>query len=412
MRNCLSGKSNFGEKLMSIIKDYYDVIVIGAGPAGSVSARFAAENGASTLLLERDQGPGNPVRCAEGVSHNGIVPFIEIDPKWISTKIEQARLYSPNGDYLDMFQNGTGYVLDRTLFDPALANLACQKGAQLLTKADAIGLIYDNDKISGVKFRYFDKIYDVKCKIVIGADGVESRVGRWAGIDTVLDLKDLDTCVQYTLTGLDISSLRVDFFFGREVAPGGYIWIFPKSKDTANVGIGIAGDLATDKSPKEYLDEFIEKKFPNASVLRSVCGGVPTAKMLKNPITDNLILVGDAAHQVNPITGGGIVQVMIAGQFAGETAAEAIKANNYSEKFLRKYIKKWNNRLGANQSFMYSVKEKFMRMDNERFNNLVKICSAIPSEKLTLKEFFKTIVKGDPMMILQLAKAFVTSKLK
>ena len=397
---------------MSVIKDYYDVIVIGGGPAGSVSARFAAENGASTLLIERDQGPGNPVRCAEGVSHAGISPFIDIDQKWISTKVEQARLYSPDGKYLDMFQNGTGYVLDRTLFDPALANLACQKGAQLLMKADAIGLIYTDDKITGVKIRYFNKIYNVKCKIVIGADGVESRVGRWAGIDTVLDLKDLDTCVQYTLTGIDVSSLRVDFFFGREVAPGGYIWIFPKSKNTANVGIGIAGDLAKDKSPKEYLDDFVQKKFPNASILRSVCGGVPTAKMLKKPIADNIILVGDAAHQVNPITGGGIVQVMIAGQFAGETAAEAIKANDCSEKFLKKYIKRWNSRLGANQNFMYSVKEKFMRMDNNRFNNLVKICSAIPPEKLTLKEFFKTIVKGDPMLILQVAKAFVSSKIK
>ena len=128
-----------------MLKDRYDVVVIGAGPAGSVAARFAAENGVSVLVLERDREPGIPVRCAEGVSHKGIAPFIEIDERWIASTIEVARLHSPDGNEAHMLNNGTGYVLERRVFDAALCSLACKFGADLLTKADAIDLIWENN---------------------------------------------------------------------------------------------------------------------------------------------------------------------------------------------------------------------------------------------------------------------------
>ena len=249
------------------------------------------------------------------------------------------------------------------------------------------------------------------CDIVIAADGVESRVGRWAGIDTKVRMADIDTCVQYTLANLDIKENRCEFFFGNEKCPGGYIWIFPKSDNTANVGLGIAGHRITDKSPKDYLDVFVQERFPNASITYTVYGGVPTAATLKEIVKDNLMLVGDAARQVNPITGGGIVQGMIAGAFAGKVAADAIKKGDYSKKFLKSYEKKWNKALGANQKFMFSVKELFMGMPDSRFDNLVEMCSKIPREKFTLKELFKEAIKGDPKLLAEMAKSFLVSKL-
>ena len=107
-----------------MVKDRYDIVVIGAGPAGSVAARFAAENGASVLMLERDREPGIPVRCAEGVSHNGIAPFIDIDKRWIASQIDIAKLTSPNNESAFMHNNGVGYVLERRIFDTALCELA------------------------------------------------------------------------------------------------------------------------------------------------------------------------------------------------------------------------------------------------------------------------------------------------
>ncbi|MDP8210966.1 MAG: NAD(P)/FAD-dependent oxidoreductase [Candidatus Stygibacter australis] len=390
----------------------YDVVVIGAGPAGSVTARYAAEKGIKVLLLERDREAGIPVRCAEGVSQNGIAPFIDIDPKWIATKIDSACLHSPDGEIAYMYNNGTGYVLERRIFDTELCNLAIQAGAEMLTKADAVGLEFEGTKITGVRYEHNGEIKIANCSIVIGADGVESRVGRWAGINTTLALNDIDTCVQYTVSGIDFKSDTCHFYFGRDVSPGGYIWIFPKSNKTANIGIGISGDLAADKGPKEYLDEFMEKQFPDASVNYTVYGGVPTAWGINEYIKDNIMLVGDSARQVNPITGGGIVQAMIAARIAGRVAADSIAAGDQSKKYLLRYKKEWDAKLGKIQKTMYSMKEKFMNMNDEKFNKLVKMCQGIPKDEFSLKKLFSVAMKGNPLLVAEIAKTFVMSKLK
>ncbi|MCF7913222.1 MAG: NAD(P)/FAD-dependent oxidoreductase [Candidatus Cloacimonetes bacterium] len=390
----------------------YDIVVIGAGPAGSVAARYAAEQGASVLMLERDREAGIPVRCAEGVSRNGIAPFIDINPKWIAATIDSACLHSPDGEQAYMYNNGTGYVLERRLFDTELCNLAITTGVEMLTKADAIGLEYSGEKITGVRFKHFGEIKIANCSIVIGADGVESRVGRWAGINTALALNDIDTCVQYTVSGIDFESDACHFYFGKKVSPGGYIWIFPKSGNTANIGIGISGDLAAEKGPKAYLDEFMKRTFPEAKVNYTVFGGVPTAWGLKEYIKDNIMLVGDAARQVNPITGGGIVQAMIAAGIAGQVAADSIKAGDQSKKFLLRYKKEWDSKLGKIQKTMYSMKERFMKMDDSKFNNLVRLCQSIPKEEFSLKKLFSVAMKGDPLLVAEIARAFVASKLK
>jgi len=393
-----------------MVKDFYDVVVIGAGPAGSVAARFAAENGAEVLMLERDREPGIPVRCAEGVSHNGIEPFIEIDKRWIAAEIDVAKLNSPDGNYAEMLNNGKGYILERRIFDTALCELACQHGADLLTKADAVDLIYKNEKISGVKYMYLNKMHEVKCNIVIGADGVESRVGRWAGINTAVSLKDIEPCVQYTVAGLDIRKDMLEMYFGNEVSPGGYLWIFPKSSHTANIGIGIAGHKTENGGPKKYLDKFMQENFPEAKITYTMFGGVTVSDTLKEIVKDNIMLVGDAARQVNPLTGGGIVQGMIAGGIAGKVAAEAVKAENFSKKFLKKYRKEWNKRLGKNQTMMYKIKQKFMKMSDKEFNNIVAFCKKIPQDKFTLGELFKEAIKDDPKLVIQLAKSIFLGK--
>ncbi len=395
-----------------MIKDKYDVVVIGAGPAGSVTARFAAENGASVLIMERDREPGIPVRCAEGVSHKGIEPYIDIDRRWIASDIDVAKLQAPNGENVKMYNNGKGYVLERRIFDTALCEVACKHGADLITKADALDLVKENGKIVGVKYKYLGEIKTVKCDIVIGADGVESRVGRWAGIDTKVSLDDMETAVQYTLCDIEIEDKTCEFYFGNEIAPGGYVWVFPKSGNTANVGIGISGDLAKEHGPKYYLDKFIAERYPRATITYTVFGGVPTAWGLEEIVRDNIMLVGDAARQVNPISGGGIVQGMIAGEICGKVAAEAVKKQKFDKKTLKAYRKNWDKRLGKNQKVIHAMKNKFMKLSDPEFNNLMKVCNSIPPEKMTVPRLFKEAVKDDPKLVMEVAKTFITAKFK
>jgi len=391
----------------------YHVVVIGAGPAGSVTARFIAEAGLKVLLLERDREPGIPVRCAEGVSHAGIIPFIDIDPKWICTTIEGAILHAPDGNSVEMYNNGTGYVLDRRVFDRALADLAVSKGAILKTKADAIGLLKnEHDKIAGVRYRHGKTIHSVLCQIVIGADGVESQVSRWAGFKSCLAAEDIDVCCQYTVNNISVPTDLCQFYFGLDVSPGGYLWIFPKSPTQANIGVGIGGDDAKPgKGPRYYLDKFMNAHFPNASVNYIVYGGVPT-KAGKDFIADHVMLVGDAAHQVNPITGGGIVQGMLAGKYAAETAIKAIADGDTTAKNLKSYPAKWEKHLGKNQRFLYAIKQKFMGMNDKIFNTIVSTCNKIPRDELNLYRLFMETLREDPKLLAQLATSFVVSKIK
>jgi len=122
--------------------------------------------------------------------------------------------------------------------------------------------------------------------------------------------------------------------------------------------------------------------------------------------------VGDAAHQVNPITGGGIVQAMIAARSAGKVAAEAVKQKRFDAKFLKKYTKEWDKTLGDTQKVIFKMKEKFMKLTDERFNGIVDFCQKVPADKFSLKALFTEAVKGDPKLMMDVAKAFVVSKIK
>ncbi len=397
--------------LLPNIEKEYDVIVVGAGPGGSVTARFSAENNLSTLILERDREAGIPVRCAEGISGGGLDAFINIDERFISSRIRKARLYTPDGNHLDMRSKVEGYVLERRVFDSALCDIACQKGAEMLTKADVTGIKKTSDGKMKVFFTYKGLQRYVTCKIVIGADGVESRVGRWAGIDTTLKLNDISSSTQYRINNIQLDSEMISFYFGNKIAPGGYVWVFHKSSNSANVGIGITGNFAQNKPAQDYLDEFIKIHFPEASISYTVYSGVPIANTLDKIVADNVMLVGDAARQVNPVTGGGIKQAMVAGKIAGEVAAEAILKNDYSTKILKKYSQEWERVLGSKHRFMYKIKEKVLNAPDERLNKISNICKGLPAEDISLTYLFKAVVKGDPKLVAEMATAFVLSKI-
>ena len=319
------------------MKDEFDVIVVGGGPAGSTAARFAAEGGASVLMLEKDRDIGMPVRCGEAVGAEGLKNFIEPNPKWIASTIDAFRLVAPSGKYVDIENLAeAGYVLDRRMFDYELALLAGNTGVAILTKAYVYDLVKNGDEIIGVKATHLSEEIEFRAKIIIAADGVESRVGRWAGLKTTIKIKDIEAAVQMSVSNISCVSNRLDFYLGANKAPGGYLWVFPKGDKFANIGIGVGGIHNKKKSARKYLEEFMESYYPDAAILTTVVGGVPCAHTLPNIATDNLMICGDAAHMVNPVTGGGIISGMQGGKLAGIIAAEAVIARNYSYSFLKK----------------------------------------------------------------------------
>ena len=389
------------------MKKEYDVIVVGGGPAGSTAARYAASGGASVLMLEKDRDIGYPVRCGEAVSHEGVTQFIEPDPKWIAATVTKFRLVAPNGKEVIPLLDGTGYVLERRLFDYAVAKLAAEEGAEIVTKAYAYDLLTDAaGRAVGVKALIKDEQVEIRSRIVIGADGVESRVGRWAGIDSVCSIHDMESCAQMTLSGIEVVQDRLDFYFGEELAPGGYLWVFPKGKNSANVGIGISVEEAKKKSAIKYLEEFVDRIFPHAAMLTRIAGGVPCAATCDTLVKNNVMLVGDAGHQVNPTSGGGIISGMIGGMIAGQVAAEAIKANDLS--LLPEYQKRWQKRLGWRHEVFYTIKEAISDFSNETLNSIAESALKLPEGKRTLGGIFRAALWNKPSLLIDVAKVFIS----
>ncbi len=385
----------------------YDVVVVGAGPAGSVTARFAAELGVKVLIVERRQEIGVPVLCGEGVSRRIDNWGMLEGKRWIASNMEGARIYSPDGTMVklsaDLAGNETGYVIYRDIFDQELARQATKAGAKIMMNTNAIGLLQDNNKITGLKAKQFDDEFEIEADIVVGADGVESKVGQWAEINTRLDPKDLETCCQYTLTNIDCKDAYCDFYLGNKIAPGGYVWVFPKGKDVANVGIGVLASLSEAGMPKKLLDNFIanDPRLKNGNPIRFLAGAVPVAKPVET-VKDNLLLVGDAARQVDPITGGGLTTCLEGGKIAGETIGTAVEKQQFDQETLSAYELGWKEAFGKKLKRNYMVKEILLGFDDKTLNMLADSLKDFKFEEISTFALVKALVLKHPTLLMKL----------
>jgi len=392
------------------MKDQYDVIVIGAGPGGSIAAKTAAKKGLSVLMIEKRQEIGDPVRCAEGVSKVLLRKHIEPDHRWICADVKGSRIFSPDGTMIEMAEEisggEVGYVLERKLFDRALAYESAKAGADVVVKTRATGLITEDGFVRGVKLMHLGEEKEVRSKLVIGADGIESKVGRWAGIDTSLKPADIETCAQFLMSGTGIDQDYCYFYLGNEMAPSGYIWVFPKGDGLANVGIGILGSKSGKKHAMDYLSEFVRQKFPDGDILEIDVGGVPVSGSIERTIANGLMLVGDAARQSDPITGGGIINAMEAGRIAGEVAFEAISRNDVSTVMLETYEKRWRQTLGMEIDNSLIVKDVFVGFTDKEINSLAHSLKNVNFSSMSLIDLLYALFRANKKLLWDLRVLF------
>lgn len=379
----------------------YDVIVVGAGPAGSVAARLAAQAGLRTLLLEKRPVIGEPVRCAEAIGADLSRPFIEPDARWIDARITHFAVHNSRGEFVKLPPAEPTLVVDRRLFDKQLARLAEQAGAELRTDTAAIGLLSDEKGIKGVRVLHAAKEETLHSRLVVAADGTESQAARWAGLNTVSPPTDYYIAAEYLLTGLggSIDPHVCEYHLIHILAPGGYLWTFPKGADSANVGLvttvnGVKGLRAFD-----LLDRFIAERYPMAAVATKIAGGIHVTGALQKMTANGLVVVGDAAHQADPLTGGGIVLGMIGAQLAMQAAVQALSHGEATKEALRPYEIGWRQRFGRMHTALYQIRKLLTRMDQERVDRLIAKAAQIPIGEMSLGRILLSLLKHDPALI-------------
>ncbi len=368
----------------------YDIVVIGCGPAGTTTARAAAKKGLKVLLIDKRQELGAPIQCSGALSANALEECeIEPDDEFIQEKIYGFGVYNESGeqtviDYrsLKPEKYGTGagkkplgFVVDRRRFDRFLMTLAERAGVEVWLKTEGIHYKPLDDGTCEVHLRKFNKEITLRTHVLVGADGLQSQVGKWAGLQTHIKMTELASCLQFVVDRVETNGL-LEIITGHEWAPGGYAWLFPKGNGYAEVGLGVIRTM-TKENAQWHLDHFIKNSFlkerlKNARILEVHGGGVPLAAPLRTQFAANLILVGDAARHVNPITGGGIHTAMSGGLIAGNFLAELIQSGQKATaENLKEYQNCWLEKLGNKMWDLYRTKKSIFEMKDIAQRNLI-----------------------------------------
>ncbi|MCW4006993.1 MAG: NAD(P)/FAD-dependent oxidoreductase [Candidatus Bathyarchaeota archaeon] len=347
-----------------------DVIVIGAGPAGTACAKKLAENGLSVKVYEKRAEIGAPKRCGEGISEASQDFVGKVPERCIARRIKGARIYAPDGRHLDAVLEKGGMVLERKVFDKWLAEEAVKAGAQVQANTFVSSLLKDDrGYYTGVKAEFLGNECEDKAKVVVCATGAESPLRTQAlGVYSKVNL--IDSCIQYEMTNIETDPDFIHIYLSSVLAPRGYVWVFPKGEHRANVGLGI---VPQDKKPKEFMNQFLAQhpEISKGSILEVNAGCVPVGGLVKDMVANGFVLCGEGANHVNAIHGGGIKEAVISGQLAADTITTCLKKDDVSKKALSTYNEVWWDERGSHLKKVEKLRETLEKLSDQDLNDLV-----------------------------------------
>ncbi len=378
----------------------FDVIVVGAGPAGSMAAYHAAKGGCKTALIDRKEVVGVPVRCGEAVGFKGFSKSLEIEDSWVLSSVNKITMISPSGDKVNLVnpgKMGNNYILDRLVMDKDLAEKAIKAGADFFPLTPVTSVSFDGN----ATYTCVSTEKTFTASSLVLADGVESRLARSLGWNTTLSLEDVETCAISVVEHENIEDGVIELYLGNNIAPGGFLWVFPRGGNSANVGLGILGKYSSPGKAKELLENFVKNTYPGGTVTRSHCAGVPVGQWLRPLVRYGALVVGDAARQVSSLTGGGIAYALFAGRVAGETVAEAKKGDAIDYTHLKKYQKRWAQYCGKQQERSYALKSMLLEKNNDSFFNSIaqSLLKEKPETLSYMRVFMRTFARHPSILL-------------
>jgi len=353
-----------------------DAVVVGGGPCGSLAAWTLAKLGADVAVFEEHREIGLPSHCAGHVSQKGLKRLgLHLPQKIFENKIYGAVFYSPSGlEFRVKRSSPVTCVLNRELLDKHLAELAMKAGAQYFTGLRVNSIVSKSGSVAGVSVRRKGVKEIVASNIVIDAEGCSSLLLKRVGLQT-LDRSMVVNAIQAEVDQVDDMDM-VEVYLGRKYAPGFFAWIIPKKNGSAKVGLATkAGD------PREYLRRLMQKhpvaskRLMKSKITSLSMHPISLGETIPKTYANGLLVVGDAASQVKPTTGGGIIFGLLCAKIAGEVAYEAVKNGDFSEKFLSRYQFRWKKSIGFELNVMRQLRKRLNRLSNGQMDKIIGLCS-------------------------------------
>ncbi|HSB56587.1 MAG TPA: NAD(P)/FAD-dependent oxidoreductase [Nitrosopumilaceae archaeon] len=372
-------------------KEYdYDIVVVGAGPAGTSAAWTAAKKGLRVAVLEREEA------IAQSVRTSGVTWINEINKFGITSDfynpIKNYSFYSPNNHVTIHSDEYQAAVLDVRKTYQFLANQAANAGADIFVRTNVTSPLTSEGKLVGVKATSLKDDLIFRSKLVIDASGFYSVIGKNLGI--VSQWKRFGVGAEYEAYVENIDPETWSLMVGQKYSPAGYAWIFPLGKNRIRIGVGI-GKPESQVDPTQRLLELVEKKPGPIAQLGKITpiefhyGLIPNEGLTHATIADNLILVGDAAGHANPLVLEGIRYAIEFGRLAGHVGANSILQGNASKESLKPYEDTWKKAIGSKIKAAIKVQSRWLSLTDKEWDKEIEIINELSSEE------FLDFIKAD-----------------
>jgi digeranylgeranylglycerophospholipid reductase len=349
---------------------FYDVTIIGAGPVGSFVARALSEHQISVALIEQHKTIGHPINCAGLISSRVFETFHIPKDDIVQNEITTAHIHSPDDSILTIGGDKPhAYRIDRSKLDMFLADEAQKKGAKLFLGDKAFSIERDP---STIDIETSQK-HHIQSDILVGADGPYSRVRDVFGFP---EPKEYLQGIGAQLNDTNLDGSSVEIFVGNKIAPGFFAWMIPTNQNGTSAHVGLCVQKKSGISPKKYLQDFLTSPktsdYLSNSTIEYHTGGIIPLGTLKQTVDERVLLVGDAAAQVKPTSGGGIYPGLLCAKHCANTILDSLEKQEYSSSQLQSYHNNWKQDIGKELSKGMYFRKIYTRLSDDLFDKYIK----------------------------------------